>query len=66
MQMVIIGASGFIGSALTTTALQRGHQVLALVRDAGKLQALAQQYPQQLISMSLKLLVVAKVQLEHN
>ncbi len=56
MQMVIIGASGFIGSALTTTALQRGHQVLALVRDAGKLQALAQQYPQQLAVRSVDVL----------
>lgn len=48
MQIVIIGASGFIGSALTTEALQRGHQVRALVRDTGKLADLQQQYPQQL------------------
>lgn len=53
MQLVIIGASGFIGSALTTEALQRGHQVLALVRDSAKLAALVAQYPQQLSVKSL-------------
>ncbi len=53
MQIVIIGASGFIGSALTTEALQRGHQVRALVRDTGKLAALQQQYPQQLEVISV-------------
>lgn len=31
MKVAIIGASGFIGSALTTEALARGHQVKALV-----------------------------------
>lgn len=31
MNIAIIGASGFIGSALTTEALSRGHQVKALV-----------------------------------
>ena len=31
MHIAIIGASGFIGSALTTEALNRGHQVKALV-----------------------------------
>jgi hypothetical protein len=31
MHIAIIGASGFIGSALTTEALERGHQVRALV-----------------------------------
>ena len=38
MKLVIIGASGFIGSALTREALSRGHQVLAVVRDSNKLQ----------------------------
>ncbi len=56
MQIVIIGASGFIGSALTSAALQRGHQVRALVRDAGKLAALQQQYPQQLQVVSVDVL----------
>ncbi len=56
MQIVIIGASGFIGSALTTEALQRGHQVRALVRDANKLAALQQQYPQQLEVVSVDVL----------
>lgn len=37
MKTVIIGASGFIGSALMQEALARGHQVLAVVRDAAKL-----------------------------
>lgn len=48
MNLVILGASGFIGTALTTTALARGHQVKALVRDTTKLAALAAQYPTQL------------------
>lgn len=39
MKTVIIGANGFIGSALTAEALARGHQVLAIVRDAAKLTA---------------------------
>lgn len=56
MQIVIIGASGFIGSALTTEALQRGHQVRALVRDTNKLAGLQQQYPQQLEVVSVDVL----------
>lgn len=56
MQIVIIGASGFIGSALTAEALQRGHQVRALVRDTSKLAALKQQYPQQLEVVSVDVL----------
>ena len=56
MQIVIIGASGFIGSALTAEALQRGHQVRALVRDTSKLAALQQQYPQQLQVVSVDVL----------
>lgn len=36
-QVVIIGASGFVGSALLDEALGRGWQVKALVRNAGKI-----------------------------
>lgn len=36
-QVVIIGASGFVGSALLEEALGRGWQVKALVRNAGKI-----------------------------
>lgn len=39
MNIALIGATGFIGSALLQEALQRGHQVTALVRDASKLSA---------------------------
>lgn len=56
MQIVIIGASGFIGRALTIEALQRGHQIRALVRDSAKLQDLLQQYPQQLEVISVDVL----------
>lgn len=36
-KIVLIGASGFVGSALLKEALGRGHQVKAIVRDAGKI-----------------------------
>ena len=36
-QVVIIGASGFVGSALLGEALERGWLVKALVRNAGKI-----------------------------
>lgn len=39
MNIALIGASGFIGSALLTEALQRGHQVTALVSNPAKLEA---------------------------
>lgn len=39
MNIALIGASGFIGSALREEALQRGHQVSALVSQPDKLQA---------------------------
>ena len=32
MKIAIIGASGFVGTALTNEALQRGHEVVAIVR----------------------------------
>ncbi|EKF75662.1 hypothetical protein A11A3_02297 [Alcanivorax hongdengensis A-11-3] len=39
MNIALIGASGFIGSALREEALQRGHRVTALVSHPDKLQA---------------------------
>ena len=41
MKIALIGASGFIGSALREEALHRGHQVTALVSQPGKLNATA-------------------------
>lgn len=38
MNIALIGASGFIGSALLAEALQRGHQVTALVSNPAKLE----------------------------
>jgi putative NADH-flavin reductase len=37
MKIALIGATGFVGSAVLTEALQRGHQVVALARDPAKL-----------------------------
>ncbi|WP_419570150.1 NAD(P)-dependent oxidoreductase [Rheinheimera sp.] len=39
MKIALIGASGFIGSAIRSEALARGHQVLALVSNPAKLAA---------------------------
>lgn len=39
MNIVLIGASGFIGSAILHEALERGHQVIALVTRPEKLEA---------------------------
>jgi putative NADH-flavin reductase len=39
MNIALIGASGFIGSALLNEALQRGHQVTALVSNPAKIEA---------------------------
>lgn len=39
MNIALIGASGFIGSALRTEALARGHQVTALVTNPARLAA---------------------------
>lgn len=39
MNLLLIGATGFVGSALLAEALQRGHRVTALVRDPAKLSA---------------------------
>ena len=39
MKIALIGASGFIGSALREEALDRGHQVTALVSHPKKLKS---------------------------
>lgn len=39
MKVALIGATGFVGAALLQELLQRGHEVVALARDPGKLQA---------------------------
>lgn len=37
MKIVLLGASGFVGSAILKEALDRGHQVTAVVRNQGHL-----------------------------
>jgi uncharacterized protein len=37
MKLAIIGASGFVGSRLVTEALERGHEVTAIVRNPEKI-----------------------------
>lgn len=39
MKIALVGASGFVGSAILKEALGRGHEVTAIVRHPGKLQA---------------------------
>lgn len=39
MKIVLLGATGFIGSALLSEALSRGHEVTAVVRNPAKLEA---------------------------
>lgn len=39
MKVALIGASGFVGSKILAEALQRGHQVTAIVRNPEKLDA---------------------------
>ena len=34
--VVLIGASGFVGTAILNELLNRGHKVTAIVRDAAK------------------------------
>lgn len=41
MHIALIGATGFVGSAILAELLQRGHQVTALARDPGKVAAQA-------------------------
>lgn len=37
MKVALLGATGFVGSALLNEALSRGHTVTAIARDVGKL-----------------------------
>ena len=46
MKIVVIGATGFVGSAILHEALQRGHEVTAIVRDPGKLKPHPKLHPQ--------------------
>jgi len=39
MKVALLGATGFVGSAILSEALDRGHKVTAIVRDVGKLPA---------------------------
>ena len=39
MKVAIVGATGFVGSAVLKELLDKGHQVTAIVRDPSKLQA---------------------------
>ena len=36
MKIALIGATGFVGTALVAELLQRGHQVTALVRNPAR------------------------------
>ncbi|HSQ51711.1 MAG TPA: NAD(P)-dependent oxidoreductase [Nitrospiraceae bacterium] len=45
MKLAIIGASGFVGSAILREALDRGHEVTAIVRYPEKLQPHANLHP---------------------
>jgi putative NADH-flavin reductase len=38
MKIALLGATGFVGSALLKEALDRGHVVTAIVRHPGKLE----------------------------
>ena len=46
MKIVLIGATGFVGSAILKEALDRGHEVTAIVRHPEKLQSRAKLHPQ--------------------
>lgn len=46
MNVLVTGATGFIGRAVVRSALERGHRVTALVRDAGKAKQILYAHPQ--------------------
>lgn len=46
MKIALIGATGFVGSAILKEALDRGHEVTAIVRHAEKLQPHPKLHPQ--------------------
>jgi uncharacterized protein len=46
MKIALIGPTGFVGSAILHEALQRGHEVTAIVRDPGKLKPHPKLHPQ--------------------
>ena len=46
MKIALIGATGFVGSAILQEALERGHEVTAIVRHPEKLPPHAQLHPQ--------------------
>jgi uncharacterized protein len=46
MKIAVIGATGFVGSAILHEALQRGHEVTAIVRDPAKLKPNLKLHPQ--------------------
>jgi putative NADH-flavin reductase len=46
MKIALIGATGFIGSAILKEALDRGHEVMAIVRRPEKLKPHAKLHPQ--------------------
>ncbi len=46
MKITVIGATGFVGSALLKEALDRGHEVTAIVRHPEKLQHHSKLHPQ--------------------
>jgi len=46
MKIVVIGATGFVGSAILQEALQRGHEVTAIVRHPEKIKLQAKLHPQ--------------------
>ncbi len=47
MKIAVIGATGFVGSAILQEALQRGHEVTAIVRHPEKVTPHPKLRPQQ-------------------